>query len=295
MKRIGWLFFILFFIKVSPLFAEKVVNKIVAVVGDEVLTLYELDKMAEPYYKTFFKPGMDPLEIETLKKRIRKEILDQWIEDTLIGLEAKKYNIKVSDEEVEAYLKETLKGNSSSTVIDRALKDRLRDQLRKIKLIQVMVRDKVAIPEEELKEAYKDFVKNYDPEPKYELEILVIKEEILVKEVYEEVLQGKSFRSVKEAYKDQVNYIREVFKEGELDKSILSELKKLQPGEVLSPKKSGEIFQIIRLVKRESGTPPAYEEVREQLYEKLFQKKAQSYLEKWIKELKESKFIKIYL
>lgn len=285
---------IFLFIWVTPLFAGKIVNKIVALVGDEVLTLYELDKMAEPLYRVYFKPGMDPLEIEALKRQIRKEVLDQWIEDTLIALEAKKYNIKVTDEELDRYIKENFK-NVNATSKDENFREKIRDQLMKIKFIQLTVREKVAIPEEELKEAYKEFVKNYDPEPKYELEILVIKEELLLKDIYEEILKGRGFDAIVKNYKDHTNYFSEVFKERELDPKILSEIKKLKPGEILPPQKRGEVFQIIRLLKRDLGTPPTYEEVKEELYEKLFQRKAQSYIEKWIKDLKESKFIKLYL
>ncbi len=294
MKRLIFISFFLFIFS-SPLFAGKIVNKIVATVGDEVLTLYELDRMAEPFYKAYFKPDMDPVELERLKTQIRKEVLNQWIEDTLIGLEAKKFNIKVTEEELTQYIKETYRDNATEILKDPALKDKLRDQLMKIKFIQLTVREKIAIPEEELKEAYKEYVKNYDPEPKYELEILIIKEELLVKEIYEEVLQGKSFDTIVRNYKDQTYYFREIFKEKELDPTILSSLKKLKPGEVLPPQKRGEVFQIIRLVRFDTGTLPSYEEVKNQLYEKLFQKKAQNYIEKWIKELKENKFVKIYL
>ncbi|MDM7202772.1 MAG: hypothetical protein P3W84_000895 [Thermodesulfobacteriaceae bacterium] len=52
---------------------------------------------------------------------------------------------------------------------------------------------------------------------------------------------------------------------------------------------------MIRLLKIEKGSPPTYEELKKELYEELFQKKAKEYLEKWIKELKETKFIKVYL
>lgn len=290
---LGLIFFLLVVLS-HRAYGGKVVNKIVAVVGDEVLTLYELDKMAEPYYQKFLKSGLDPLEVEAIKTRIRKELLEQWIEDTLIGLEAKKYNIKVSDEELEEYLKENFK-DVKEIPLDKAQREKYRDQLRKIKFIHFTVREKIAIPEEELKSAYKEFLKNYDPTPKYELEILTIKEEILVKEIYEEVLQGRSFNTIKENHKEQTLYIREIFKEEELDKTLLSEIKKLKDGEVLPPQKRGEVFQIIRLVKRESETPPTFEEVKNQLYESLFQKKAKTYLEKWIKDLKESKFIKVYL
>jgi len=276
-------------------YSGKVVNKIVAVVGDEFLTLYELDQMAEPFYQKFIKPEMDPLEAEAVKNRIRKELLDQWIEDTVIGLEAKKYKISVSEEELEHFLKENEKKfNGTQENVDE-LKKKLKDQLVKIKFVQLSVRDKIAIPEAELKKAYEEYIKNYDPTPKYELEILIIKEELLSKELFEEALKGRALKSLNEEHREQTTYIREIFKEDELDKSILSALKDLKEGELLPLQKRGEVYQIIRLVKKSRGTPPSFEEVKGELYEKLFQKKAQEYLEKWIKELKESKFVKVYL
>jgi len=276
-------------------YSGRVVNKIVAVVGDEVLTLYELEQMAEPFYQKFIKPDMDPLEAEAIKNRIRKELLDQWIEDTVIGLEAKKYKIGVSEEELAQFLKENEKRFDGTQENTDELKKKLRDQLIKIKFVQLSVRDKIAIPETELKKAYEEYIKNYDPTPKYELEILIIKEELLSKELYEEALRGRPLKTLSEEHREQTIYIRETFKEDELDKAILFALKDLKEGEILPLQKRGEVYQIIRLVKKSRGTPPSFEEVKGELYERLFQKKAQEYLEKWIKDLKESKFVKVYL
>ncbi len=276
-------------------FSAQAINKIVAIVGDEILTLYELDQMGEPYYQKFIKPETSPEEAEAIKNKIRRDLLDQWIEDTVIGLEAKKYGIKVTDAELNEYLKEELKQAEAQGLNLAEVKEKLKDHLMKIKFIHMTVREKIAIPEEELKKAYEIKIKNFDPTPKYQLEILLIKEDLLVKDLYERILKGKSFQEIYQANREHTLYFREIFKEEELDKNILQELKKLKPGEVTEPLKRGEAFQIIRLIKKEEGQPPAYEEVKKELYEELFQKKAQEYLEKWIKELKETKFVKVYL
>ncbi|MFN4196661.1 MAG: SurA N-terminal domain-containing protein, partial [Caldimicrobium sp.] len=267
-------------------------NKIVAVVGDEILTLYELDQMVADYLKQFEGKRLSAEEIDKLKDKLRKEILDQWIEDTLIGIEAKKYGIKVTDEELQTFIKETL-GNLSQDIISEE-KEKIRDRLRKIKFIQIILREKIVISESEIKKAYEDYVKKHDPIPKYKLEVLLVKDGKKADEMYEMVLKGKSFKELAQQNLEGIQYFAETFKESELDRTLVEEIKKLNPGEVLAPFKKEEQYQIIRLIKKEEGIP-SFEELKKELYEELFQQKAKEFLEKWIKELKESKFIKVYL
>lgn len=292
MKRI--LKFLLFFCLISSTFVyATTINKIVAVVGDEVLTLYELEQMVDTYAGQFIKKELPPDELNRIREQLKKELLEQWIEDTVIGLEAKKYGIKVSDEEIAEVFKEEL--NKEKKELTPEEKEKLKDRLKKIKFVQLMVREKVVITEDELKRVYDEYVKKFDPTPKYKLEVLVIKEDLLVKELYESVLRGNTFQELWQKNPEYTQYISETFKEDEMDKNLREQLKKLKPGEVLEPIKRGETYQLIRLVKKEEGSPPSFEEIKKELYEELFQKKAKEYLEKWIKELKESKFVKVYL
>ncbi|MFN4131614.1 MAG: peptidyl-prolyl cis-trans isomerase [Caldimicrobium sp.] len=292
MKRL-FILLLLFSLFPYTLLYATTINKIVAVVGDEVLTLYELDQMVDNYYHHFVKKELPPEELNKIREKLRKDLLAQWIEDTVIGLEVKKYGIKVSDEEVAEFFKEEL--NKEKGELTPEEKEKLKDSLKKMKFIQLMVREKIAIPEDELKKAYKEYIKNYDPTPKYKLEVLIVKEELLVKELYESALRGISLQELWKKNQENTQYISEIFKEEEIEKNLREQLKELKPGELLEPIKRGEVYQIIRLVKKEEGNPPAFEEIRKNLYEELFQKKAKDYLEKWIKELKESKFVKVYL
>ncbi len=292
MKK-GIIYSFLFFFCYASLLFSAPINKIVAVVGEEVLTLYELDEIVKAIYQQIPVKDLSPEEVEKVKEKLRREVLEQWIEDTVIGLEAKKYGIKVSEEEVDAFLKEELSEKRGNLTPEE--REKLKDRLKKIKFVQFIVRERVVISEEELKSAYQEFVKNYDPTPKYKLEVLVIKEELLVKELYESALRGKPFQELWQKNVELTQYLNETFKEEELDQQLREEIKKLKPGEVLDPIKRGEGYHLIRLVKKEEGLPPSFEEVKKELYEELFQRKAREYLEKWIKELKETKFIKIYL
>ncbi len=296
-------FFVLFWI--NFLSATKVVNKIVAVVGDEFLTLYELNELCKPYFEKLSKSDLPPEEKELLKKEIQKKVLKSWIEDTLIGLEAKKYNLTVTDEEVEKYLeteknflgeekfKEFLK-QQGLTLQD--YKKKLKDKLLKIKLVQLQVKEKVVITEEELKKAYKEAIKNYDKGYKYWLSILIVKNKDLTNKIYQEINQGRSLEEIVKAYPNQLKFIKnETFKEEELAPEILETLKKLKPGDITKPINISNNFYIIKLIKKDYNKPPSFEELKPKLYKKLFEKKAQAYIEKWIKDLQEKRYIKIFL
>jgi peptidyl-prolyl cis-trans isomerase SurA len=297
------LFFWLFFWAKTP--KAEVVNKIVAVVGSEVLTLYELEKLAQPLYQQFLTQNLPLEEKERLKAQIRKEVLERWIEDTVIGLEAKKHKITVSDEEFNRFYQAEVKRLGGEERLKEELakegktveeyKKNLREQLTKIKFVQIMVGSKIAIPEEELKKLYQERIKNFDPSPKYELEVLIVRDEGLISEVEDLLKRGEGLGGIASRYSEKIFYVKETFKEEELDKELLSLLKDMNPGSYTPPLKRGNVHHIVKLVKKLAGEPPKFEEMRDSLYEELFNQRAKEYLERWIKELKETRFVKIYL
>lgn len=285
----------------------EVVNQIVAVIGDEFLTLYELDELCKPYFERFVNSDLSLREKENLKNQIRKKFLDQWIEETVIKKEAQKYGISVSEKEVEEYLSQQIKEIGGKENLEKLLQKeglnyedyraKLREDLLKFKFIQWQVREKVLIPEEDLMALYQQEIKKYEGEPQYWISILVIHgEKDLAEKIYNEILKGSEVEEILKNYKDSVQYIKNVvLKENELAPGFLKILKELNPGEWSSPLKGEKNYQILNLIKKSQGSPPSYTEMRETLYQELFLKKAQEFIEKWIKELKEKKYIKIYL
>ncbi|MBO8144499.1 MAG: SurA N-terminal domain-containing protein [Thermodesulfobacterium sp.] len=302
------LIFLIFFVVFwAPLLFSKTINKVVAVVGEEFLTLYDLDKLCKPYFEKFVNPELPVEEKERIKDQIRRQILKGWIEESVLKIEAQKYGLTVSDEELEKVLKLEIDAKGGEKKFREFLKqkgisyekykEKLRDRILKIKLVQIQVKGKVLVTDEELKRAYEDAVKHYDTSFKYWLSILIINgDEKLASSIYEEILQGKSFEEVYHTYPERVQFIKEeVFKKDELIREILEKLEDIAPGEVTPVIKRENSYYIIRLLKAEEGSPPSFEEMRERLYQKLFELKAQSILEKWIKELEEKRYIKIYL
>jgi len=296
--RVKIFYFIIVLILLFPyqVYPCVVIDKIVAVVGKSYLTLYELEEMAKPFYKKYLTDNLPPNQKEIIKKKIQKELLEKWIEDTIIENEAKKYGFSVSEEEVEKYLEFQIKkigGEEnfkkflkSQNITLNEYKDQIKKELLKIKFIQFYLHKKIVITEHELKTAYKEFLKNYDKTPKYVLSVVNIKGDLnTVMPIYERIGKG-DLQDV--CNLENVECIKSiVIKENELAPKILKRLQKIKEGEITFPiKREDNFYQVFKLIKRISGTPPSFDEVREFLYKEIFAKKAQKFLDKWIQNLR---------
>ncbi|PMP94187.1 MAG: hypothetical protein C0169_06850, partial [Thermodesulfobacterium geofontis] len=163
-----FLFLIFFLILYAYSFSSETINKVVAVVGDEFLTLYELDEICKPYFERFIRPELSIEEKEKIKDQIRKQILKGWIEESLLKIEAKKYGLTVSDEELGKFLTAELESIGGEEKLKEYLKkqgisyeeykEKLRDRILKYKLVQIQVKGKVLVTEEELKKAYEEAI-----------------------------------------------------------------------------------------------------------------------------------------
>ena len=107
-----------FSIGISPFNGQAaeavVVDRIVAVVNDDLITLFDLNKNFRPYEANIKALGYAPeRERETLYK-LRTDLLNKLIERTLSDQVVKKNNIEVSEQEIDTAL-ERLKDARSLT------------------------------------------------------------------------------------------------------------------------------------------------------------------------------------
>src|SRR5262249_17824966 len=83
---------------------RKLVDRIVAIVNEEIITLSELDTAAKP----FLNDG----DREEKVAATRREVLDQLISDKLIGQQITEAKISVGDEEIDRAVKDILRQNN---------------------------------------------------------------------------------------------------------------------------------------------------------------------------------------
>ncbi|HIE32880.1 MAG TPA: hypothetical protein EYP81_02365, partial [Thermodesulfobacteriaceae bacterium] len=228
------------------------------------------------------------------------------IEEKLIAQEVKKYNIKVTDGEVNAFIndvKAQLGGEerlqeflSAQGLTLKDYREKIREQLKKMKLIQGSVRARIVITEEDLRRYYREHYLS-EKNRVYVLAAIITSSEEKIKKAAAELKGGANFSAVARKYSDVPGSGEGLgsFKLEELAPEVRKIIAKMKPGEISPPIRVGQNWQIFKVLEiKEKATVP-FEKVKKEIYQTLFQKELDEYFQKWIKELKERAFIKVFI
>ena len=101
-KKINWIIFSLMIISFSfcGSIAADVIDRIVAIVDNDIVTLVQLNKETAPYIKNIASFDYPDKKKKEMIRQINKKILNALIDQSLTRQEAKKYHISVLDTEI---------------------------------------------------------------------------------------------------------------------------------------------------------------------------------------------------
>ncbi|NPB09400.1 MAG: hypothetical protein GXO17_03510 [Thermodesulfobacteria bacterium] len=303
-------FFAFFFLLLALPARAVIVDRIVAVVNDEVITLSELDEAAAPLYKRYLAGVKNPVERDRLINEIRRKVLREMIDDLLVAQEVERLGITVTDEEIDHFIENVKQQNGLS---DEQLEEmvraqgltmeeyrkRIADQIKRIKLIQTQVRGRLVITEEELRDYYQ---KHYlsSGQTKYELAAIIIRGEDAeekARKAYEELRSGADFVEVARKYSVLPDSGKGLgtFSLEELSPEVREVIRGLKPGEFSRPVKVGDTWQIFLVIAVHAEGAKSFEEAKPEIQQKLYQEKVDQLFQNWLKELREKSYVRILL
>ena len=298
------------FLFLLPLRGE-VIDKIVARVGEEVITLSEVEERLEPVLKQYKKiySGQD------WGKRVRiarEEILEGLIEEKILLQEAKKLNLEVTEREMEEVIKDLKSRFLSEEEFKKAIekegkdfrqfKEDIKKQLLIKKVLQIEVLSKIKVSLKEMEEFYHQYQDDFSLPPEVNLSQILIKggskeAEEKAKQIWGRIQKGEDFYMLAKEFSegpfaDQGGRIGFV-KENHLLPEIRLKIKSIKVGEISSPIKCSDGYHIIKLEGIKKVPPRPFEEVKEEIRNILFKKKANQAIEEWIKKKKEELGVEI--
>ena len=161
----GCIFIIGIFI-ITETFGAELVDRIVAVVNNDIISLQELNRITKPYVERIKLNRYSSEKEQKMLFEIRRKILNQLIDDKLTDQELKKHNITVSKREIDrtierikemaAITDEELRAELATQGLSmEEYRARTKEQLLRRKLINLEVRSKIVITQEDV-EAYYD-------------------------------------------------------------------------------------------------------------------------------------------
>lgn len=166
--RLQVVFFLAVFVSVIgqsfPLSAE-VVDRIVAVVNDELITYSMLNETFKPYEKRIKAQNFPFAKEMEVRFEFRERVINQMIDEKITEQEVRRLGIKISRDEVDAAIERT---KSMNSVNDEQLREMLagdgmtmaayrksiRTQLMQTRLIQYEVKSKIIVTKEDIESYY---------------------------------------------------------------------------------------------------------------------------------------------
>jgi len=318
-KRMSIVLILLFLF--GPLSLSKgAVDRIVAIVNQEIITLSEVDRLID-----HLKPeiaGGTPLERRGRIQELSRKALDKLIEEKLIDQEAKKSGIKASPKEIDGAIEEIKKRNSiSQEDLEQALskdgltletfKKELERRIIRTKQVQWAVKVEPNVGEKELREFYQKNADRYRTEEIYRPAHILFKvskeappEEVRqvrakCEKVLAQIRAGEDFGEMAIIYSEDPSSKDKgdlgFFKRGELLPLFEREVLRLKVGEITGIIRTEFGFHLIKLLDRKGGHPLPFEEVKERVRQEYLDREFERSLRQYLESLKAKSIIEIKL
>ena len=302
--------------------AGDIVDRIVAVVNDDVIVLSDLNRAFQPLAGRIRALG-HPMDRERrMLFKAREDLLNQMIDEKLADQEIKKYNVKVQEREIDNAI-EQVKRNRMLTdeQLRQAMKlqgftieqyrQRIREEILRTRLVNSQVRSKIVITDAEIEKYYNENTQKYGGAVKYHLHNLVILPSVLggtteveaawqiLHSARQQLLDGKPFDAVAAEIRQQPGGGKSgeigAFPLKSMAPLIANAVKGLKAGQftdVLDTEKGPQIFYVSE-ISREEGQPleAVADEIQQLLYRQIVDQKFSA----WLKELREKSYIKVIL
>jgi peptidyl-prolyl cis-trans isomerase SurA len=311
---------ILFVLCGVVLTGQEVVEEIVAIVNDDVITLSQ--------YKQEYEMRVQELRAQAARAQAKAEDLDKALEQLKTGLMdalitdllvlqlAREKNLNVA-EEVKRYVESLKKDNNlaSDEDLKRALASQGMDYAQFLKqaeegilkqaVVSMEIDRSIVLDDSEVVNYYKlhpqDFV---DPE-EYKISAIYLSpegksaEELEQKktEISGKVRAGEDFNTLSQTYSD--GPIKEskgelgTFKKGELDKTLEQAVSQLKQGEVSAWLETKNGWYLLKLTEKKDSRRKTFEEAKPAIEQRIFAEKRNAKTSEFLDNLKKRSFIKI--
>lgn len=303
----------------SPQHASaEIVDRIVAIVGDEVITLSELLVATRPAEMTI-RSTSNITQRDRKVREHREAMLEQLIGKSLLLQLAEEQGIEVTEAEVEATLqKRQISRGWSAEELERQLareglsvemiKQQIREVLLQRRVVQVQMQGKLAVTDLELKDRYHEFVSRARGQKRVKGSHLLLPvppgstaaQEAAIKqrarELRERALRGEDFSTLvrkfgRGASASSGGDLGLISRGGGIPKELEDAFLALDAGQFSEPVRSAFGYHILWVREVLSASVPQFKDIKTQLHQELYEQKYQRALDEWILELKGQVFI----
>jgi peptidyl-prolyl cis-trans isomerase SurA len=297
------------------------IDRIVARVNDEIITLSELQEEGLPLFERL-RENYTGKDLEHQVQRAEREFLDQLILKRLQLQYASQVGITASENEINAALKDVLARNNltqeqlTELLTREALtlqdyRDRLREQIILARLMNQAVRSRVSVDASEVEAYYKTHQDEYSQPAQARVRHIFFRldpgvarpqvEEVQARanRVLQEARNGGDFANLARRYSEDataanggdLGFIRRGQALPEFEEVIFA----MKEGDISDVTRTPNGLHIVKVETFSKGSERPFPETKAEIERRLLQEKMEKRFQDWTNELKDRAFIEISL
>ena len=297
------------------LLAGEVIEEIVAIVNDEIITLSQYKEYHDSLVQVL-RSQFQGEEFEKQYAQMKSGIMDNLVTELLVLQLAKEKALNVN-EQVRATVQKIMEENNieSEEQLRREMSrqgvdyDQFLKQIEENLLRQAVIFTEVdrviAVDESEGVNYYKLHQEEFIESEEYKLRAIYLSPaaregdnlEALKQEISAKLDAGEDLAALSAEYSDsplnQAQGDLGVFKKGELDKDLEKAVETLQAGELTPWVQAKNGWYILKLEEKKEARLKSFEEVKKSIEEKIYNERRNQRIREFLKDLREKAYIKI--
>jgi peptidyl-prolyl cis-trans isomerase SurA len=300
----------------SSLAVAEVVESVVAIVNDTIVTRSDMTKYRERLRSGSIVDDLLNADVETLMKD-NKALMKHMIDERIVDAEVKKQNLGVTIERVEQEINSIQSRNGiSREQLREALKregtkfseyqDFIKKRLERQGVIEKAITSKIKISDEDIIAHYESKNKSGSASAfEYKIAHILLREgkkkdeEQLARAqmVLGKLRAGGNFEALASQFTEDPDFneggLLGTFKTGEALKPLEEAVKTISPGEFAGPVKTKLGYHIVKLLERHAIPDAEFEKKKEQLRNELYQKAFVKQFQFWLDQKRQEAFVRI--
>jgi parvulin-like peptidyl-prolyl isomerase len=298
----------------------RVVEKIAALVGDDLILQSEVEDRATPLLADIASIA-NPSERDARINAIRREVLERLIDDQLLAQQATELKLTVSNDEIDRAIEQIKRDYGLS---DTQLKDELRKQglsmaayrintkreILKYRVLNIAVGSKINVGDSEVQSYYDRHMKSANLQvrasqifiaiPENADNATVVEREKLAKSLLDRAQKGEDFAKLAREYSEDAGTRAEGGDLGFISRDILPKpmeelVFSMNVGDVRGPVRADRGFHVIKVVDKHAKESKPFAEVQDDIRIRLRQREMERQSKIYLSDLRKKVLVDIRL
>ena len=234
---------------------------------------------------------------EALRNQYGAEVLDTLITNKIVELEAKKQNITVSDEVIQAEYEEFVEAYGGVDSVNEVLEengltaDALKDNIRTYQLTKQVIAASIEITDEEVEQYFEHNKDNYGQEEQVVASHILLGDETTAKEVLAKVKAGEDFAKLAKEYSADTDTKEDggdlgYISQGQMDEAFEEAVFALEKDAVSEVVQTPEGYHIIKVTGKVPAEEAVFEDVKDEVYETVLESRVNDEYAAWVTDKK---------